>query len=108
MNYSEEFKEMIAYTTEGYIGHGNPNAKILFIGQESAIDPNKHKEQYKLEIADNAGQWRNITSAGIGYESIDLSKNEFGSPLQPWANQKFQVRSEMKTVKKYFHFFIIY
>lgn len=93
MNYSKEFQTLLDCHPNGYIGHGNPNAKILFIGQEPAIDCKKNREQYVLEIADNAEQWRNIVANGIGYESIDSSKIEFGLPLHPWANQKFQVRS---------------
>ena len=93
MKYSKEFKALIDSTTEDYIGHGNPNAKILFIGQEPAIDKKKNAAQYAHEIADNAEQWRYLTANGIGYEAIDSSKVEFGSPLHPWANQKFQVRS---------------
>lgn len=93
MKYPKEFKAIIDSTTENYIGHGNPNAKILFIGQEPAIDCKNNGTQYKLEIADNAEQWRNIIANGIGYDSIDPSKIEYGSPLHPWANQKFQVRT---------------
>lgn len=96
MKYSEEFKKILDYKPDGYIGHGNPNAKILFIGQEPAIDCKNNPKQYNHEIVGNAGQWRNITPAGIGYESIDSSKIEFGSPLHPWANQKFQIRSVMQ------------
>ncbi|MBD5243059.1 MAG: hypothetical protein HDS60_03105 [Barnesiella sp.] len=97
MNYSKEFQTLLDCHPNGYIGHGNPNSKILFIGQEPAIDCRNNREQYVLEIADNAEQWRNIVANGIGYDSIDPSKIEFGSPLHPWANQKFQVRSVMNT-----------
>ncbi len=38
MKYSDEFKALVNYMLDGYIGHGNPNAKILFLGQEPAID----------------------------------------------------------------------
>ena len=79
---------------KGYIGHGNPTAKILFIGQDPAIDPETDVEEYQQEIVGNAEHWRNIISNHIGYELIDHSKIQFGSPLHPWANQKFQVRNE--------------
>lgn len=97
MNYSKEFQTLLDCIPNGYIGHGNPNAKILFIGQEPSIDCKNNREQYVLEIAANAEQWRNIVANGIGYDSIDPSKIEFGSPLHPWANQKYQVRSVMQT-----------
>lgn len=96
MRYSKEFKALLDFVPDGYIGHGNPNAKILFIGQEPAIDRSGNTEQYEHEIARNAKQWRDIVNNGIGYDSIDHSKIEFGSPLHPWANQLFQVRSEMQ------------
>lgn len=79
----------------GYIGHGNPNAKILFIGQEPAIDPEANELQYHLEISGNAEKWKNIVSNRMGYETIDISKEEF-SPLHPYVNQKFQVASKNK------------
>lgn len=93
MKYSEEFKALLDYMPDGYIGHGNPNAKILFIGQEPAIDRNRALEQYDIEIAHNAKQWRKLVSKGIGYETINHSEIEYGLPLHPWANQKYQVRS---------------
>lgn len=99
MKYSKEFKTLLDYKPDGYIGHGNPNAKILFIGQEPAIDCETNYEQYKFEIGGNAEQWRKITANNIGYESVDSSKIEFGSPLHPWANQQFQVRCEMRIGK---------
>lgn len=96
MKYSKEFKILLDHRSNGYIGHGNPNAKILFIGQEPAINREINEEDYKRDIANNAEQWRNIVSAGKGYDSVDHSKIEFGSPLHPWANQKFQVRSKLQ------------
>lgn len=96
MKYSKEFKALLDYVSKGYIGHGNPNAKILFIGQEPAINRETNAEQYEREIAGNAEQWQEIVREGIGYDSVDRSKIEFGSPLHPWANQKFQVRSVMQ------------
>ncbi len=93
MRYSNEFRSLLDYMPVGYIGHGNPNAKILIIGQEPAIDCDTNAKQYAVEVANNAEQWRTIVSKGIGYESVDPSKIEYGSPLHPWANQKFQVRT---------------
>lgn len=96
MKYSIEFKKLLDYTPKGYIGYGNPNAKILFIGQEAAIDRETHPNRYEYEIASNAEQWKSIVSKDVGYELVNHSKIEFGLPLHPWPNQKFQVRSEMQ------------
>ena len=92
MEYPIEFKKLLDYIPKGYIGHGNPNAKILFIGQEPAIDPEANELQYHLEISGNAEKWKNIVSNRMGYETIDISKEVF-SPLHPYLNQKFQVAS---------------
>lgn len=96
MNYSKEFKELLESTKQGYIGHGNPNAKILFLGQEPAIDPNIQVDRWADEIINNSSQWKKLVADSIGYDSIDHNKIEFGLPLHPWANQKFQVRSVMQ------------
>lgn len=96
MEYSKEFKALLESTDQGYIGHGNPNAKILFIGQEPAIDPYVRQDRWGEEIVHNASQWKKLVAESVGYDAIDHTKNEFGLPLHPWANQKFQVRSEMQ------------
>ena len=79
------------------IGHGNPNAKILILGQEPAL--HKDSEQYSLEIANNKHQWQILVENGSGYESINPAVISFGSPLWPWANQRFMVRSKTKDGK---------
>ena len=45
MDYSKEFKDLIACTkdTEDFIGYGNPNAKILIIGKEEGFDIKKEE-----------------------------------------------------------------
>ena len=98
MEYSKEFRELLkADLPDGYIGHGNPNAQILILGQEPGLD--KDSEQYVLEIANNKQQWQILVENGIGYESINPAVISFGSPLWPWANQTFMVRSEVKNEK---------
>lgn len=99
MKYSKEFKALLDNMRHGYVGHGNPNAEILLMGQESAIDPKTNAEQYAAEVEGNAEQWRVIVSNGIGYETVDHIKIEYGLPLHPWANQKFQVRNEIQANK---------
>ena len=102
MKYSKEFKALMDSTTEDYIGHGNPNAKILFIGQEGASDPEASKEEdgrndYLRSIKANHEDWRHNIQEGIGYDNLpecctpDTLKNY--NPLYPYKGQKFQVRS---------------
>ena len=102
MKYSKEFKALIDSTNEAYIGHGNPNAKILFIGQEGASDPEASKEEdgrndYLRSIKANHEDWSRNIQEGIGYDNLpecctpDTLKNY--NPLYPYKGQKFQVRS---------------
>lgn len=59
MKYSPEFKKLVAacLATNSYVGIGNPNAKILFVGKEAAID---HKEVEKTGYVTNAEEWQEI------------------------------------------------
>lgn len=96
MEYSKSFKDLLnAQHLDGYIGHGNPNAKILILGQEPAHDFGS--ENYMREIAGNQAQWLDMVGRNVGYESIsfDEEQQEF-IPLWPWANQRFAVRTEIR------------
>ena len=75
MKYSKEFKALIDSTNEAYIGHGNPNAKILFIGQEGASDPEASKEEdgrndYLRSIKENHEDWSRNIQEGIGNDKL--------------------------------------
>lgn len=91
MKYSKVFIDILDYMPDKYIGYGNPNAKILFIGQEPAIDRISDVGQYEREIVRNWEQWHTIVSNNRGYESV---ANSDYSPMHPYANQKYQVRSK--------------
>jgi len=98
MEYNKSFKELLnTQHLDGYIGHGNPNAKILILGQEPAQDFGS--ENYMHEIAGNQAQWLDIVGRNVGYESISFDIERFGSPLWPWANQRFAVRTELRKTK---------
>lgn len=91
MIYTEKFKELVKYCSENglYIGTGNPNAKIVIIGKECAIDTTSKKgeEQYKREIENNPSDWdTNLTN-------VDFSKY---NPLYPYKGQLCKKRSETK------------
>ena len=107
MNYSEEFKTLLNTVSDGYIGHGNPNAKILFLGQEPAWnrEDEKQNKSYEREIKGNRKEWSEIVTRGDGYDVIDRyvdnfdpkkEQPDFYSPLHPWPLQKFQVRTEKR------------
>lgn len=101
MKYSEEFRALINSTHENYIGHGNPNAKILFLGQEGASDPEAAIEEdgrndYLRSIKANREDWNCNIQKSIGYNNLTESctPDTFVNynPLYPYKGQKFQVR----------------
>lgn len=60
-----------------YIGKGNPNGSILFIGKEAAIDQNTNSEVYNRDIKNNNLQWiQNIKehTTQNGYFSLKVCK----------------------------------
>lgn len=102
MKYSEEFKALIGSTNENYIGHGNPNAKILFLGQEGASNPEAAIEEdsrndYLRSIKANREDWNCNIQKSIGYNNLTESCTPDTlvnyNPLFPYKGQKFQVRS---------------
>lgn len=62
-----------------YIGKGNPNAKILLLGKELAIDPLTNKTAFTNESVENTNQWKKIVDSGWTYEQV----NGF-NPLLPY------------------------
>jgi hypothetical protein len=58
-NHTEEFKEFVnnGVDKKYFIGTGNPYAKILFIGKESAIK--KDEVERMSQYSRNANEWRN-------------------------------------------------
>lgn len=56
--YSKEFKEFVLKGVDKYhIGTGNPNARVLFIGKESAIAGDNHIGRKRYD--ENATDWKN-------------------------------------------------
>lgn len=90
MDYSNEFKDLIARMkqTKDFIGYGNPNAKILIIGKEEALDIEKEcdKEIYEIAVKPNWELWEKIiVDPSITPDSIPIWKDtENFSPLYPW------------------------
>ena len=112
MEYPESFKNLLnSVPDETYIGTGNPNAKILFIGNEPAIDLSKNEDQYKREILGNLDAWRNEANR-IDYDVMprcvyfdDFCKKwvaniDLYNPLFPYKGQLFrkEVSRKGKTI----------
>lgn len=102
MNYSSEFKEIVAKCQQKgfYLGTGNPNASILVIGKECAIEPNS--EQFQREINNNINDWNNNINQNIQFEDISQYVNNPDpkyNPLFPYKGQRLAVRKERKDKK---------
>ena len=88
MKYSEEFIQLIDETENGeFIGFGNPNSKILFVGKECGLDLTNQVDKFVYEKSNkpNWEHWsQNIKDTPITSESIPVWKdsNEF-NPLFP-------------------------
>lgn len=80
-----------------YIGVGNPNAKILIIGKESAINTKEEegKKQYKKEFRNNYKDWLENVEDDVAF--IDADKDEQWkkdinapiNPMYPYRGQRF-------------------
>lgn len=101
------FKQLLKATKE-YVGCGNPNASILIIASEPAIDlkeepkterEKREKERHKWEIIENNEKWDKWLEEGVAETIVhdgvidDISKF---SPRFPYKGQKYSVRSEVK------------
>ena len=68
-----------------YIGFGNPNSKILFIGKEKAFSSDNLDLLIKESI-NNYAQWKQILSSNsFDFDQLDICKNLGFSPLLPKA-----------------------
>lgn len=98
---NNNFKDLLEKTQEDFIGYGNPNAKILIIGKECAIDPESDIDNiYELSVKKNKEQWLSIIN-GSGQLNPDnipswftphLNYEEKFSPLFPFKGQLFTIR----------------
>lgn len=114
MEYPKDFINLLASKKEEcLIGWGNPNAKILVIGKESAIPKDDNidgKRQYELEILQNHMLWDNNIRERTSQEDIvPFQFDESGdhimnasnityNPLYPYKGQEFAVRQKRKGI----------
>ncbi len=103
LNYPDSFIELVHKTNDNnsllygqYIGTGNPNARILILGKECAIDKNDKPQQYENEIVANAKNWKKNIDNNVSIENADkdeLWKKDINSqinPLYPYRGQYFK------------------
>lgn len=96
--YSSKFKETIqlAKDKELFLGTGNPNAKILFIGKEAAINILKSSEQHKREVINNANDWKNNFNNKLQFSDVD---NWFSRDCVPTYNPLYPYQGQRNTVE---------
>ena len=98
--YSKEFENLVYSDQRDFIGVGNPNAKILIVGKEPAIEEDNVKQK-DLEIKENGNQWRynikhNVDLSEVASLQFDESDiNYIYNPLYPYKGQEYKVRTKI-------------
>lgn len=108
MNYSKEFFDLVNDSKwQGhYIGIGNPEAKVLIVGKECALDEKRDRLLYEETFRQNQEDWKSNVENGIGFEKVvEWTCNdkifELYNPLLPFYKQKFTIlRHHAKGEKK--------
>jgi len=98
MNQRQAFEKLLKDQNwdEDFIGYGNPESKILIIGQEAADE--EGSESWKKFYQPNKGQWREIISSGYSYlpqnwDGLgDYKFPDYFNPTFPFYQQKFKIR----------------
>lgn len=97
--YTESFKKAVEFSKNNslFLGSGNPNAKLLFIGKEAAIDMEKSEQQYLNEFKKNATDWESNCSNATQPDAIDnwFMEDQIPTynPLYPYKGQKNTIES---------------
>ncbi len=94
--YNDLFKNLVQTNDQGlYIGKGNPNGKVLFVGKEAAIDKVKQYDQFIREISNNANDWKNNLKNNIEVDNVGnwFEVNPTFNPLFPYRGQKNTIYS---------------
>lgn len=98
--FSDDFKGVLEYCFENdlYLGEGNPNAKILIVGQEIGYglekkgnkNPNLNEvlDKSKKINTDNLTYWKSrYETNSLFFEYLDFMQNEFKRvPNRTWGN----------------------
>lgn len=98
MEYSEEFIQLInkkeIQDESEFIGFGNPNSKVLFVGKECSLNEEEDKYEYENCNKPNLQHWeRNINDSSVTLENIPIWK-ETGkfNPLFPFKDKEKEFR----------------
>jgi len=85
------FKNLLlnSLMNETYIGFGNPESDVLFIGQEVAVSSSKRQRTY-VEITDNRQQWCDIYSIMNPIKTPSCSGVKFSNGGVRYFNEQLQ------------------
>jgi len=91
---SDKFSdELYKLSNPYYIGFGNPESKILFIGKEKGFDLQNHPELLFEESINNIYHWQGIISKDLFNHPLKIQKSFDFSPLFPLSyNYKHQFK----------------
>jgi hypothetical protein len=88
-----------------YIGFGNPNASLLLIGQEKAIDATTDKESMKLESTRNPYQWQEMIAEGIVDRNYEVEDPDYKvKALRRFKNPSFPYTENRKGSNTWNHY----
>ncbi len=77
--------ELYKLSNPYYIGFGNPESKILFIGKEKGFDLQNNPELLFEESINNIYHWQHIVSEDLYNQPLKIQKSFDFSPLFPLA-----------------------
>lgn len=105
ITYSSELKDTIQFAKNKglFLGTGNPNARILILGKEAAIDKEKSASQYEQEYLKNNTDWELNYATNKQFSDIDnwfiQDRLPVFNTLYPYKGQKNKVERHDKIGK---------
>lgn len=94
IKYTLQFKEALNLCKQNklFLGLGNPNAKILIIGKEAAIDKEKNPGHYEMEVENNVKDWEHNCDNNKQLDEVlswfaETTEQKY-NPLYPYKGQK--------------------
>lgn len=102
INYTSHFKEVLNLCKQNklFLGLGNPNAKILIIGKEAAIDKEKNPRHYEMEVENNVKDWEHNCDNSKQLDEVlswfaETTEQKY-NPLYPYKGQKHTLLRKKK------------
>lgn len=94
------FTELVREKKAEFIGYGNPDAEVLIIGKECAIDPVHDKNIYELSIKKNGEQWLDIINNPDKQDADKIPSWFSSSPLKEKFSPLFPFKGQRNVIEK--------